>query len=49
MLTRREDGTWNDRVFDRTANFGTAMAIMALMMPDTPPPATWEVQADAAG
>ncbi len=31
--TREEDGTWNDRVFERTANFGTAMAILALRTP----------------
>lgn len=27
---RREDGTWNDRVFDRSAAYGTAMVLMAL-------------------
>jgi hypothetical protein len=36
-----EDGTWNDRVFDRSANYGTAMSILALMMPDLQPPAAW--------
>lgn len=35
---RLDDGSWNDRVFDRSANFGTAMAMMSLMMPDTPAP-----------
>lgn len=34
-----EDGSWNDRVFPRTANYSTAMAIQALMMSDTPQPA----------
>ncbi len=38
---RQEDGSWNDRVFPRTANYGTAMAAMALMMPETPAPAPW--------
>jgi len=36
-----DDGSWNDRVFDRSANYGTAMALMALMMPDLEPPAAW--------
>lgn len=38
---RLEDGTWNDRVFKRTANFGTSMAVMAILMPETPKPAGW--------
>jgi len=38
---RLEDGTWNDRVFKRSANYGTAMAMMTLRMPDAPPPAPW--------
>jgi hypothetical protein len=36
------DGTWNDRVFPRSSNYGTAMAIMALMMPKADPPARFE-------
>lgn len=44
---RQEDGTWNDRVFVRSANFGTAMATMAILMPKTKPPATMESRADA--
>lgn len=39
---RQEDGTWNDRVFARSANFGTAMSLRALLAPETPPPARWE-------
>lgn len=39
--TREADGTWNDRVFDRSANYGTSMAVMGLMMRDGGPPATW--------
>jgi hypothetical protein len=27
---REEDGSWNDRVFDRSASYGTAMAMMAM-------------------
>jgi hypothetical protein len=33
MRTREPDGTWNDRVFKRSANYGTAMAILALRTP----------------
>ncbi len=41
--TRSDEGTWNDRVFPRSANFGTAMSTMALLMqrPDAPEPARW--------
>lgn len=38
---RLENGTWNDRVFPRTANYGTATSLMALLMPDQPQPAPW--------
>lgn len=31
---REEDGKWNDRVFPRTANFGTSFAVLALAMPE---------------
>ena len=41
--TLAEDGTWNDRVFERTANFGTAMSVLALLGSDVPlPPALEE-------
>lgn len=30
ITTRAEDGTWNDRVFDRSAAYGTSMAVLAL-------------------
>jgi len=30
---RSEDGTWNDRIFPRTANYGTAFAMLALTEP----------------
>lgn len=39
--TRTNDGSWNDRVFPRSANYGTAMSTMALLMPDTPRPTGW--------
>lgn len=34
LLVRQEDGRWNDRVFPRTANYGTAMVVLALLEPD---------------
>ena len=36
-----EDGSWNDRVFDRSASYGSSMAVMVMMMPDAPKPAGW--------
>ncbi len=36
--TRDEDGTWNDRVFARSRNYGTAMSILALLHDRTPVP-----------
>jgi hypothetical protein len=30
---REENGSWNDRVFERSAAYGTAMAISAIMQP----------------
>jgi hypothetical protein len=38
---RLDDGTWNDRVFDRTANYGTSQALLCLIAPKLPPPARW--------
>lgn len=38
---RQEDGTWNDRVFKRSANFGTSFACMAILQPTLPKPATY--------
>lgn len=40
--TRSEDGTWNDRVFERSAAYGTAMAMLAAMMPDADRPSRWQ-------
>lgn len=42
FTTRREDGTWNDRVFPRTANFGTSMAILSVFAPKLPALARWQ-------
>ena len=38
---REEDGGWNDRVFPRSVNFGTAMTLLALTSPAVRPPARW--------
>lgn len=38
---RSEDGTWNDRVFPRTANYGTAFAMLSIMEPTTGHLASW--------
>ena len=39
---REESGGWNDRVFERSQNYGTAMAIMALQMKDIPAVPAWQ-------
>jgi hypothetical protein len=33
-FSREGDGGWNDRQFDRSAGYGTAMAILAMQMPN---------------
>ena len=45
FAVRDEDGTWDDRVFPRSRSFGTAMALMGLMRPQAPSPATWKAAA----
>ena len=37
---RDQDGTWNDRVFPRSASFGTAMSALALVEAEGAVPAT---------
>ncbi len=44
---RSKDGTWNVRVSPRSASFGTAMAMTALLMPQTGPPVGWAPDAEA--
>ena len=41
LQIREDNGSWNDRVFRRSANYGTAMAIMSLTMHKHPAPAAW--------
>jgi hypothetical protein len=38
LKTREEDGTWNDRVFPRSKNYGTSMVLLALIGDKGPPP-----------
>ncbi len=40
-MIREESGGWNDRVFPRSENFGTAMTLLALRSPELPTPAGW--------
>lgn len=42
---REKSGGWNDRVFDRSENFGTAMTLLALLQPRLPGPAQWKSEA----
>ncbi|HRP63935.1 MAG TPA: terpene cyclase/mutase family protein [Phycisphaerales bacterium] len=44
LKVREEGGGWNDRTFPRSRNYGTAMAMLALMMPDLPRPAGWSAK-----
>ena len=37
---QEKNGAWNDRVFDRSANYGTAMAVLSIMKPWSPAPAS---------
>jgi hypothetical protein len=48
LKTAQEDGTWNDRVFPRSAAYGTAMAILALTSPQQSTPARWTAAAAPA-
>lgn len=38
---REPDGSWNDRVFERSRSYGTAMTMHALQRPWLSQPATW--------
>lgn len=38
---REDDGSWNDRVFDRSRSYGTAMTMHALQRPWLPAPNAW--------
>lgn len=47
--SRQESGGWNDRVFDRSESYGTAMAALSLLAPTARPPARWEDPKPAGG
>ncbi len=47
LRTRSAEGTWDDRVFPRTANFGTATAVSSLLLPNLPRGAGWPSNAAA--
>jgi hypothetical protein len=41
LKTREDDGTWNDRIFPRSRNYGTAAIVLALLGEHTPMPEKW--------
>jgi hypothetical protein len=49
MSTRGEDGSWNDRVFPRSAAYGTAMAVLCLLVDQAPAPDRWPPEPAAPG
>jgi hypothetical protein len=42
---REDDGSWNDRQFETSAGYGTALALLAMHMPQLPAPAGWAAAA----
>ena len=42
-VTRSDDGTWNDRVFPRSAAYGTSTTILGLMAPRMALPEPWKL------
>ncbi|MEZ6013596.1 MAG: hypothetical protein R3F49_00655 [Planctomycetota bacterium] len=46
--SRLESGGWNDRVFDRSESYGTAMALLSLLAPSAPALARWAGPASSA-
>lgn len=46
--SREADGSWNDRQFERSGGYGTAMALLAMHMPHLPKMPTWSPSGDAA-
>lgn len=48
-VRERKTGGWNDRVFARSENFGTAMALFALWAPYMPEPPAWRAPAVETG
>ena len=46
---REPSGGWNDRVFPRSENFGTATTLLALLQRELPEPASWPRPAGGEG
>jgi hypothetical protein len=44
LKTRDDDGTWNDRIFPRSRNYGTAAILLALLAEKTPIPPKWQMR-----
>jgi hypothetical protein len=42
LRTRQNDGTWNDRVFDRSKGYGTAVVVLALLGDKAPLPPKYQ-------
>ena len=42
---READGAWNDRQFDCSGGYGTALALLAMHMPQLPKPSAWTATA----
>ena len=49
LRTRDPDGTWNDRVFPRSREYGTAMVLLALLSDRIGPPPPIRPRAEDAG
>jgi hypothetical protein len=46
--SREADGSWNDRQFERSGGYGTAMALLAMHMPHLPKMPTWTPSGEPA-
>jgi hypothetical protein len=44
LKVRDKDGTWNDRVFERSRNYGTAMVVLIFLNDRVPLPPAWAKQ-----
>jgi hypothetical protein len=46
LRSRDSDGSWNDRIFPRSKNYGTAMIVLALLGDKAPQPVSIDTQPD---
>ncbi|MFT5154303.1 MAG: hypothetical protein ACI841_004310 [Planctomycetota bacterium] len=44
---REDSGGWNDRVFERSENFGTSMSLLSMLAPQMQPLPTWSSGSDS--